>query len=129
MFKKISICLASILILDGLWLGLIAGQFYQSHLKSFLTVTEQGMRFNIASATLVYVFLTIGILCFPVSRANGVTISAILWGAVFGLCTYGTYGFTNHAIIESWPLNVSAIDTLWGAFLCATTSFLVTKFS
>jgi uncharacterized membrane protein len=49
--------------------------------------------------------------------ASGGVVKAILYGAFFGLVTYATYDLTNHATIKDWPLAVTVVDMLWGAFL------------
>jgi uncharacterized membrane protein len=40
-------------------------------------------------------------------------------GAVFGLCTYGTYDLTNHAVLKVWSWEITLIDMAWGAALTA----------
>jgi len=37
--------------------------------------------------------------------------------AVFGILTYGTYDLTNLALIEGWPVLVTAVDIIWGMIL------------
>lgn len=39
-----------------------------------------------------------------------------------GFIAYATYDLTNLATLEGWPLIVTAIDLVWGAFLAASTS-------
>ncbi len=47
---------------------------------------------------------------------------ALLFGALFGLITYGTYDLTNLATLKDWPILVSVVDLVWGAALAASVS-------
>ena len=47
---------------------------------------------------------------------------ALLLGAVFGLCAYGTYDLTNLATLQRWPLRLAIVDMAWGTLLTATTA-------
>ena len=49
-------------------------------------------------------------------------------GAFFGLVTYGVFDFTNHAILNNYSLPLAIMDTVWGAVLCGSTTFIVTSF-
>ena len=44
---------------------------------------------------------------------------ALLLGAVFGLCAYGTYDLTNLATLQRWPLRLAVVDMAWGTLLTA----------
>lgn len=41
-----------------------------------------------------------------------------------GFVAYATYDLTNLATIEGWPLFVTVIDLIWGAFVASSTSAL-----
>ena len=41
-----------------------------------------------------------------------------------GFVAYVTYDLTNLATIEGWPLFVTVIDLIWGAFVASSTSAL-----
>ncbi len=41
-----------------------------------------------------------------------------------GFVAYATYDLTNLATIEGWPLFVTVIDLIWGAFVASSTSVL-----
>lgn len=117
------------LLLDGIWLGVIAKSFYRDNLSSFLGLSGGQLAVNWPSAIIVYVVLIAGIVLFPVAKAGDSLKLALIWGFLFGITVYGTYGFTNHALVQNWPLKVSVIDTFWGGALCALTSFATVYFS
>lgn len=109
------IALPLFLIIDGIWLGFIAKNFYQNHL-GFLMKNP----INYPVALLVYVLfiaiLTIMVIM-PALEQRSV-YHALIYGALFGLVTYGTYDLTNYATIKDWPLVVTFVDMLWG--ICIT---------
>jgi len=114
------------LIIDLLWLGIIARGFYRSKLDFILS--EQ---VNWMAAVFFYLIYIIGILFFAIRPAisNHSWIQALVLGALFGFFTYATYDLTNFATIKEWPLGVVIVDVIWGAFLCAFVSLSSYTFS
>lgn len=58
------------------------------------------------------------------------TPSVALYGALLGLFAYGTYEFTNKAVLKGWSWKMVAIDTIWGTALTsavAAIAYLVVK--
>lgn len=113
-------------IIDMIWLGFVAKNFYQTQLASFLGPV------NWPAAILFYLVYIIGIIIFAVSPALAQSsfTKAILLGALFGFFTYATYDFTNLATLKDWPVMVVVIDVIWGAVLSgsvAAISYLVGK--
>ncbi len=104
-------------LVDMIWLGLIARNFYQKHLGFILSPDV-----NWAAAIIFYLIYIVGIIFFAVIPAleKDSLSRAILWGGLFGFFTYATYELTNMALIKGWPLKVVIVDVAWGFFLCAT---------
>lgn len=127
--KKIVVAIVTFMILDGLWLGVIATSLYQNNLKPLLAMSNGQLSVNWGSAIVVYIVLILGVLVFPVARAGNDIKLAIIWGFIFGISVYGTYGFTNHALLNNWPLKITIIDTIWGGVLCALTTLAVALFA
>ena len=115
------------LLLDLVWLGLVARSFYQRHLADLLSPSVKW-----SAAIGFYLVYVAGILIFAVAPAlerDSVGRAALL-GCLFGFFTYATYDFTNLATLKGWPLRVVVVDVLWGSFLgsaVASGSFLVGK--
>lgn len=125
MLKQFLVTFATFLTIDGLWLTVIAKDFYAKHLGFLMTKTP-----NLWAALLFYVIYVITLIVFVISPAlqKGSLWSAILMGALFGFCAYATYDLTNLATIKNWPLLITVIDLIWGAFLSASVagiSFLI----
>ena len=108
------------LMVDLLWLGIIAKNLYQKYLGDFLSD-----KVNWTAAFIFYLIYVAGILIFAVYPAvnKGSVLNAILLGALFGIITYATYDLTNLATLKGWPLPIVFIDILWGAVLSSIVSF------
>lgn len=125
MIKQFFVALGSFLIVDGLWLTLIAKNFYSKHLGFIMAKNP-----NLLAAGLfylIYVFAMVVLVVTP-GLEKGSFWSTVLSGALFGLCCYATYDLTNLATVQNWPLIVTIVDLIWGTFLSATIaaiSFLV----
>lgn len=108
------------LLIDMLWLVIIAKNLYQKYLGGFLTD-----QVNWIAAFIFYMLFVIGISIFAIYPAvqKGSVYNAILLGALFGFFTYATYDLTNLATLKDWPLPIVFIDIIWGTTLSAIVSF------
>lgn len=105
------------LVLDALWLGLVAPSFYKKHIGFIMA-----KNINWTAAFLFYLLFVAGIAFFVTYRESSLQ-QAALRGAFFGLVCYATYDLTNLATLEGWPITVTVVDLCWGTFLCAATAF------
>ena len=121
--KLYSGVLAAFLVIDMIWLGLIAKSFYRKHLGSLMRPKP-----NWTVALIFYILFVVGILIFAVIPAadSGNLVRAAILGGLFGLFTYGTYDLTNWATLKDWPPVVVFVDLLWGIVLCAACSVIGT---
>jgi uncharacterized membrane protein len=112
--------LAIFFLIDMIWLGLVAKNFYRRQLGDMLSP-----KVNWAAAMLFYLLFIAGLLLFVIAPALAQgSVSQALWrGALFGLIAYATYDLTNLATLKNWPLLVTVIDLAWGAVLGGTVSF------
>ncbi len=112
------------LILDGIWLGLIASDLYGNALAHLLGPV------NWIAAAIFYPVFLIGLTYFAATQTTSIK-EALKRGALFGFFTYLTYDMTNLATLKDWPLHVSLIDIAWGTFVCgavsAAATFLYTR--
>lgn len=115
------VTLVVFLVLDGLWLGLVAQSLYQSQLGALMSKTPLW-----AAAVLFYLLYIVGLVVFVVAPAlrTGGPRSAALHGALFGLVAYATYDLTNLATLNGWPATITLIDLVWGATVTAASSAL-----
>jgi uncharacterized membrane protein len=112
---------AAFFVIDIVWLGVIAKNFYRSQLRSFFSD-----RVHWPAAILFYGIYIGGLLFFVILPAaqKGSLGAAASTGALFGLVTYATYDLTNLATLKGWPLPVVIVDMIWGVFLCSATSVI-----
>ncbi|MFN8309285.1 MAG: DUF2177 family protein [Chitinophagales bacterium] len=111
-----------LLILDGLWLGLIAKNFMREKI-GYLFADKP----NWVAAAVFYLMYTFGILYFALQPAllAGQWQEALLKGALFGLIAYGTYDLTNLAVVKNWPVVVTVVDMCWGMVMTAIVTVIV----
>ena len=111
------------IVIDGVWLGLVARTFYRRHLGYLMAEKP-----NWAAAGTFYLLYAIGLTVFVVIPASdaGSVLEGLWRGALFGLVAYATYDLTNHATVRDWPAIVTGIDLAWGTALSASVAAIAT---
>lgn len=114
-------------IVDLIWLGLIAKNFYQTEIGHLLAPSP-----NWTAAIIFYVLYIIFLIIFAIGPATASSSlgHAMLYGALFGFITYATYDLTNLATLKDWPLLVTVVDVMWGTtlgFTVSTLTYLIYK--
>ena len=117
--KLYAVALAIFVVLDGIWLGLVAKSFYRNQI-GFLMKSE----INWMAAIAFYLLFIVGLVLFVITPAmeKNSWVHALVLGALFGLITYATYDLSNLATLKDWPLLVTVVDLAWGATLAASVS-------
>lgn len=118
MFIKLyAIALPVFFLIDMLWLGLIAKNFYREQIGFLMKENV-----NWPAAIIFYLIFLAGLVLFVIMPAveKGSWMQALLFGAIFGLVTYATYDLTNLATVRDWPLLVTIVDLGWGMVLSAS---------
>lgn len=105
-------------VLDGIYLNLIKSS-YNRQIKN---VQGSDIKVNIIATGITYVILIFGINYFIIQKKRSVSDAALL-----GFVIYGTYDFTNLALLSNWSVLLSIIDTMWGAVLFGLTTAIVYK--
>jgi hypothetical protein len=106
-------------LLDMLWLGVIAKPIYQQGIGHLMADKP-----NVPVAVLFYALFGLGLVVFAVSPAG----PAPSWGktlgmaALFGFFAYATYDLTNLATLKQWPVGLSLIDIAWGTCISAASA-------
>jgi uncharacterized membrane protein len=121
MIQTYFITLIVFVIIDIIWLALIAKKIYKSELGFIMSPKP-----NIIAAVVFYALFIFGLVYFVVQPAVD-TVSfqtALTSGLLFGLITYGTYDLTNLATLKNWPLKITVIDLCWGTFLGGSVSVI-----
>jgi uncharacterized membrane protein len=108
-------------LLDAVWLGVVASGFYKDQLGPLLRVQANGnLDPRIAPVVLLYALIVLGLALFALPRAH-TSATAAMWSALFGVIAYSVYDLTNYSTMRGFPLEVVVIDMLWGGVLCAVT--------
>jgi uncharacterized membrane protein len=104
---------------DMIWLGVIARGFYRKALEPLLTPN-----INWTAAIVFYFLFLVGILVFALlpGLKKQSFVYTVSMAALFGFIAYATYDLTNLATLRDWPVILSMVDMLWGAFLSASTA-------
>jgi len=108
--------LLAVLVLDAIWLGLVASGFYAHNIGHLMAASP-----NLVAALLFYVAYPAGLIFFAVAPNRGQKgwPTAAAYGAAFGFFAYGTYDLSNLATLRDWPLTVSIVDVTWGCLVSA----------
>lgn len=107
------------LVIDAIWLGLVATSFYRKALGP-LMLDEP--KLHIAAIFYVgYAFAIVLLASMPAAKAGSLG-QAVLLGGVFGLAAYGTYDITNISTLKNWPVYMSVVDMIWGTCLTAVSA-------
>lgn len=107
------------LVVDLVWIGVVARNLYQGQLGGLLLESPRW-----AVAVAFYLLYIVGILALAAVPAhlNGSLVEAVWRGALLGLVAYATYDLTNLATLKGWSPLVTAADLVWGAVLTAIVS-------
>lgn len=123
----VALCL--FLVLDGLWLGVVARGFYAERMGELMTDSPRW-----GAAVVFYLLFLVGLIYFAVSTglATGDWRTAALNGALFGFFCYLTYDATGLAVIKGFDTTMAVVDVIWGTVLGAVvagaTVFIVSAF-
>lgn len=126
--KKFLITFVVFLIIDLVWLIFYMGGVFGPMVK---IIQGSDMKVNMIYGSVAYLFLAIGITYFGTNNVDPEKplMSSIINGGLFGLVTYGIFDFTNLAIFENYDLTIAIMDTLWGGFVSAISTYLSYKIS
>jgi len=117
------VAVATFLVLDLVWLGVVAAALYERLLGDLLAD-----RPNALAATAFYALFLLGLLHFVVhpALARGSVRRAARDGAFFGLVTYATWDLTSLAVLADFPAALVPVDLAWGALLSAAVASVTT---
>lgn len=121
--KRFVIVAVTMLVLDGIWLGLITPRFYFEQLKHLARLNGDSIDVDKVAAAIVYFIMVLAFVVFlaPII-ASASWAESLLKAAFFGLVIYGVYDFTNMATLRDYSWTLSLVDMAWGGFLFAVTA-------
>jgi uncharacterized membrane protein len=106
-------------VLDLLWLGVVARQMYQQAIGHLLAEKPK-----VLAAVGFYLVYPVGVLVFAVAPHAGDPGwgRTLVMGALFGFFAYATYDLTNLATLRGWPIRLTLLDMAWGTVLSAASA-------
>lgn len=108
---------AVFLVVDLLWLGVIARGVYRARLGHLMADDP-----NWIAAIVFYVIFVAGIFVFAIvpGLERDSASYTLRMAALFGFFTYATWDLTNLAVLKDFPTGIVFIDIPWGVVLTAT---------
>ncbi len=116
--KEILLLSSILLILDGITLNILSNFFN----KQIIQIQGSPIKMNIIAAIACYVFITILLYYFIVSKARSVKEAFLL-----GFLSYGIYELTTKSLLKGWKWSTVVVDTTWGGVLFALTTLIFYK--
>ncbi len=127
MIKTYFLSLVSFLILDFLWLAVIARSFYQKYLGYLMA--DKVSWWPVMIFYPLYVLALTILVIEPAIKNDYSWMRLVLTAGLFGLAAYGAYDLTNQATIRNWPIIVTIVDLLWGMSVAIVIASIVFYFS
>lgn len=108
------VALVAMAVLDGVWLGWLARDFYKAELGALMAETVRW-----GPAALFYLLYPLGLVFLALQPQPPSWFEAVLRCAVVGLVAYGTYDLSNLATLRGWSLRLCVVDIAWGTVASA----------
>lgn len=113
--------LVVLVVIDAIWLGVIARGFYQSQIGALM---REPILWPAALAFYLLYSAGLTYLALGAADRSGSWTTALVTGAVVGLVAYGTYDLTNLAVMKGFTTTAAIVDLAWGTVLSGTVAAL-----
>jgi uncharacterized membrane protein len=110
---------ATALLLDLVWLGVVAQRFYQQQIGYLL---RSDVRWVPAVLFYLIYIAALGVIVVWPAVERASVGRAVALGAFFGLAAYAAYDLTSLALIKDYPTVAALVDLVWGTSLSAVVS-------
>ena len=105
-----------LVLVDSVYLYFIGKPVFD---KTVAAIQNSALVVNMPPAIFTYILMAILLNYFIIS-VNKTPFDAF----ILGFCTYGIFDFTNMAIFKKYNLRTAITDTLWGAILFFTVTWI-----
>ena len=113
-FAAYGVALVVMGVLDALWLGWLAREFYKQELGALMTDSVR-----VVPAALYYLLYPAAVVYLALTPAPASLPEAALRSAVLGLAAFGVYDLTNLATLRGYTVTMTIVDIAWGSFASA----------
>ena len=113
----ISICI--FIIVDMIWLGLIANRLYFQKLSYLAKVKNNSIVFNLPVGLVTQATIAAGLFVvasMATTIYGGPSTSTVAITAFVSFVMYATYDLTSLSFVKDWPMDITLIDLAWGTF-------------
>ena len=114
------------LLVDTLWIQFFVKETYLKYLQDILLINNNQLSARLLPAILFYILFYNCLFYLSVVKTNSFK-EAMISSATIGLITYGTYSFTNMAVIKDWNWTLTLSDFMWGPVLTLITTAVAKK--
>ena len=98
-------------VLDALWLGWLALEFYKTELGPLMTDSVR-----IVPAALYYLLYPAAVVALALTPLPGNWRAVVLRSGGLGLTAFGVYDLTNLATLRGYTVAMTVVDMTWGMF-------------
>lgn len=99
-------------VLDALWLGWLARDFYRREIGSLMVEEIRWI-----PAALFYVGYPAALVALVMNPMPATLGAAASKAALLGLTVYAVYDLTNMATLKHWSVQLALVDVAWGTFV------------
>ena len=107
-----------VLVIDMIYINCVKTLFN----KLIKGIQGSDIKLDLTATFLDYILIIFSMYYFIIQKNASIEEAMIL-----GLCIYGIYELTNMAVFKRWTWEVVMIDSIWGAVLYGTSTFLYRK--
>jgi len=119
LLKLVSLVLPALLIIDLIWIGVVAQGIYQDQIGFLLSTNV--VWWAAIVLYVIYAFAIAHFVVLPAIRKDSIK-SALYNGLFLGLTVFAVYDLTNLATIKDWPLAITFIDMAYGTVTAGAVS-------
>jgi uncharacterized membrane protein len=105
--------LLAVAVMDGLWLGVLAADFYARELGPLMGPIQA------LPTAVFYLGYPAGLVALALTPRPATLGGAALRGAVLGAAAYGVYDMTNWATLRGFSPTLALTDWAWGMLVSA----------
>ncbi len=110
-FKPYLAALLVMGLLDALWLGVLARDFYRQEMGEQMVAQVRWV-----PALLFYFGYPAALVALALYPTGQPFAQQVARAALVGLVAYGVYDLTNLATLRHWPVRLALVDVAWGTF-------------
>ena len=114
--KTAAVSVIIFVILDLIWLAVIASPFYLKHFGYLAQVENGKIVFNLYAGFLAQVIISLAIVSVITLALNTwhALPASVIAGAITGFALYATYDLTNLSFVKGYGVLMSIVDIAWG---------------